>query len=254
MTLVLALLCALVPQTARAAESFIGIPLGSPTTEVAKRLGGPPTSVESNDRGHFFTWTNAAGTLKLIVNNDALVQAIDLTPIGSPVPAASIDIDGRGKRLEFGTLTDQQADVTFSSVLDYGSATTRALRLTPTIECVLFFGKTHLLERAVFGSRGTLVALGLIADDPLTRQLAYVAPLMKRTKLKSYSGDDKRRFVARLQLDNRGIVRAVDVAVPSSDPIADARAAAELREDAYARAMLGARPIAATVYREVVPN
>jgi hypothetical protein len=218
-------------------------------------MGGPPTAVDSTDRGHIFTWTSAMGTLKLSVNDDTIVQAIDLAPVGAPVPAATIDVDGHAKRLAFGSLTDQQTDVTFASVLDYGSANSRALRLAPTLECVLFFNpKSHLLERSVFGSRGTLVALGLIADDPQTRQFAYVAPTIRHTKLKSYSGDDKRRFVARLKLDDRGIVRSVDVAIPSSDPTSDARGTAALQSDAFKRAMLGERPIAATVYREVVPN
>jgi hypothetical protein len=218
-------------------------------------MGGPPTAVDSTDRGHIFTWTSAMGTLKLSVNDDTIVQAIDLAPVGAPVPAATIDVDGHAKRLAFGSLTDQQTDVTFASVLDYGSANSRALRLAPTLECVLFFNpKSHLLERSVFGSRGTLVALGLIADDPQTRQFAYVAPTIRHTKLKSYSGDDKRRFVARLKLDDRGIVRSVDVAIPSSDPTSDARGTAALQGDAFKRAMLGERPIAATVYREVVPN
>jgi len=218
-------------------------------------MGGPPTAVDSTDRGHIFTWTSAMGTLKLSVNDDTIVQAIDLVPIGAPVPAATIEVDGRAKKLDFGSLTDQQTDVTFASVLDYGSANSRALRLAPTLECVLFFSpKSHLLERSVFGARGTLVALGLIADDPQTRPFAYVAPTIRHTKLKSYSGDDKRRFVARLKLDDRGIVRSVDVAIPSSDPTSDARGTAALHDDAFKRAMLGARPIAATVYREVVPN
>ncbi len=243
------------PLQSSAAEHFYGIALGSPATDVAKQMGGPPTAVDSTDRGHVFTWTTAMGTLKLSVNDDARVQAIDLAPIGVPVPVATIDVDGRAKKLDFGTLTDQQTDVTFASVLDYGSSTTRALRLAPTLECVLFFNpKSHLLERSVFGARGTLVALGLIADDPQTKQFAYVAPTVRRTKLKSYSGDDKRRFVARLKLDDRGIVRSVDVAIPSSDPASDARGTAALHDDAFKRAMLGERPIAATVYREVVPN
>ncbi len=218
-------------------------------------MGGPPTAVDSTDRGHIFMWMTAIGTLKLSVNDDARVQAIDLAPIGALAPAATIDLDGRPKKLDFGTLTDQQTDVTFASVLDYGGRSTRALRLAPTLECVLFFNpKSHVLERSVFGARGTLVALGLIADDPLTKQFAYVAPTIRRTKLKSYTGDDKRRFVARLKLDDRGIVRSVDVAIPSADPASDARGTVALREDAFKRAMLGERPIAATVYREVVPN
>lgn len=242
------------PLAARAADGFVGIVLHAPASDVAERLGGPPTAVESTDRGHIFTWVNARGTLKLIVDDDARVQAIDLTPIGVPVPAAVLDIDGKATKLAFGSLTDTQTDSAFAAVLDSGTDTTRALRLTPTLECVLFYGKTHVLERAVYGSRGALVAQGLIADDPLTRALPYVAPALKHSMLTTYTGDDKRRLVARLHVDTRGIVRAVDVAIPSGDAAGDARAVTELGQDSYVRAMLGARPMGATIYREVVPH
>ena len=91
-----------------------------------------------------------------------------------------------------------------------------------------------------------LGALPQPVDEP---PFSYLAPVLKRTALPDGAGT--RTTVVRVDVDRLGIVRTVEVVIPSSDSAFDAALAARLNDDTYVPARLGDRPIAASVFREL---
>jgi hypothetical protein len=102
-----------------------------------------------------------------------------------------------------------------------------------------------------YGEPGQLARLGLLAGDGAAKAVAYRAPRIRRPA-REVASDGPRTTVFRVALDRTGTVRDVDVVIPSGLPAADAELGRELMTDRYAPATLDGRPIAASVFIELL--
>ena len=118
-----------------------------------------------------------------------------------------------------------------------------------TNSCSASIAATGRLARVAIGERVALVRLGALPLPVNEPPFPFVAPALRHTALPDGAG--ARATVVRLDVDPFGIVRTVEVVIPSSDAAFDATLPARLNDDTYVPARLGGRPIAASVFREL---
>jgi len=213
------------------------------------RAYGPPASVASRDDGQHVIFSDGTATLDAIVDDDAVVHALDVSePAGTRY---SLDLDGVAHTVTFGTTTSLGARDELAADAENEGTNFRVFRRGAASNLVLVFDpKTQLLARTVVGDRATILRLGYLVDpQPTQTRFPYVAPKLKRAAVGDGSGT--RVTVLRVDLDRAGVVRNVSVLLPSGDDAFDADAARKLGGEAYAPAKLGGRPIGAGVLREV---
>ncbi len=222
--------------------------LAAPVAALVRRCGAP-ARVASRDDGHHFTFLDDGATVDAVVDPDrTLVRALDVR--AGAEQRFTVDIDGTQRTFGFGTYTLTQADAELQSAVDNAFATVRAYRLDAAHELVLGFdAATGRLARVAIGERVALVRLGALPLPVNEPPFPFVAPALKHTALQD--GIGARATVVRLDVDRLGIVRKIEVVIPSDDTAFDATLPARLNDDTYVPARLGGRPIAASVFREL---
>lgn len=217
---------------------------------VAVRAYGVPTSVASHSDGHHFIFDAGGVALDTIVDAEGgVIRAIDLC---ATVPATfTVDLDGKPRTFAFGTYTMKQADADLATVADYSLDAMRLYRISQVRELVLGFDKTTgALQRAVAGDRTAIVRLGLVPNEPVEKAFPYVAPVLQHSAL-AKDGTGSQATVVRIDIDRLGVIKTIDVVIPSGDAVFDSGLAKKLASDDYRPAKLGVRPIASSVYREI---
>ncbi|GAC1581673.1 MAG: hypothetical protein NVS3B7_16840 [Candidatus Elarobacter sp.] len=213
------------------------------------RTYGAPQSVASRDDGQRFVFGDATSTFTAVVDDDAIVHAVDVAL--PPGTVYSVDVQGTSHRFTFGTTTSLNARDELAVDAETEGGDFRVFRRGPGSDVVLVFdAATSRLTHVIVGDRATVMRLGYL-KDPLQTQVAfpYAAPSLRRSAVADGAG--AKATVLRLDLDRRGSVTRVAVVVPSDDVAFDTQVAAKVAHDAYAPAKLGGRTIGASVYREV---
>jgi hypothetical protein len=219
-----------------------GIALGTSVSVLARTLG-PPTAVTSSDSGNQFAFSGGATAY---ADEDGIVLAVDVRS-GSP----RIAVDGTPRAFPIGRDSSARADADLADVAEFATPTLRSFRLAPRRDLVLGFGPTSSrLERVTYGEPGQLARLGLLPGDAAAKAVAYRAPQLRRTAAAS-AQTGPHSTVYRVAIDRAGIVRSVDVVIPSSTPAEDAMFGRALISDRYTPATLEGRPIAAAVFIEL---
>lgn len=236
----LALACIALPLAARAETTVGGIAIGETIAATVHDLG-MPLRVESSDTGNAFTFPSSIA----YVDDDGVVRAVQ-TSVGT----VSVVLDGKPATFAIGESTTDRADALYASVGEYSSDTLRSYRLTPQRELALFFDKaTHRLTHAYYGERGALARLGILPGDDITTTVPYRAPKLRGSAVSGTSG--ALATIVRYEIDARGSVTNLSIAVPSSDPAADTDLLKRLAGDRYVPAQLGGRAIGSVVFRDV---
>jgi hypothetical protein len=213
------------------------------------RAYGPPASVATRDDGQHVTFGDAGASVTAIVDDDAIVHAIDLAfPTGTDY---ALDVQGTLHRFVFGGTTSIGARDELTNDAETEGANYRVFRRNDEQVFVLVFDpETTRLSHILIGDRGTLLRLGYVRDPvPNQPRFPFVAPVLRHSNIPD--GNGPKATVLRLDLDRGGIVRSVSVIVASDDPAFDAQLVKQIGNDAYVPAKLGGRPIGASVFREV---
>ncbi len=233
----------LLPSTGAAADVPLdGIALGTSVSVLAQTLG-PPTAVASGDSGNTFAFSGGATAY---ADDDGIVLAVDMRS-GNP----RIDVDGIPRAFPIGRYSAARADADLADVAEFATPIRRSYRLAPHRDLVLGFGQTSSrLERVTYGEPGQLARLGLLPGDAAAKAVAYRAPQLRNTAAAAMPAGPH-STVYRVAIDRAGIVRGVDVVIPSSAPADDAAFGRPLMTDRYLPATLDGRPIAASVFIEL---
>jgi len=213
------------------------------------RAYGAPASVATRDDGQHVTFGDAAASVMAIVDDDAVIHAVDLTfPSGT---AYVLDVQGKPHTVTFGKTTSLGARDELAADAETEGPNFRVFRRSGDSGIVLVFDpKTSALSHVVAGDRATLLRLGYLADPmPTQTRFPFTAPVLRHTDVADGTG--ARATVVRLDLDRGGVVRKVAVMIASDDKAFDDQLVARVAHDAYAPAKLGGRPIGASVWREV---
>jgi hypothetical protein len=213
------------------------------------RAYGPPASVATRDDGQHVTFGDATTSVTAIVDDDAIIHAIDLAfPAGTDY---ALDVEGSLHRFVFGGTTSIGARDELTNDAETEGANYRVFRRNDEQIFVLVFDPgTAKLAHILIGDRGTLLRLGYVRDPtPNQPRFPFVAPVLRHSNIPD--GNGPKATVVRLDLDRGGIVRGVSVIVASDDPAFDAQLVKAIGNDAYLPAKLGGRPIGASVFREV---
>lgn len=213
------------------------------------RAYGPPASVATRDDGQHVTFGDPGANVTAIVDDDAIVHAIDLSfPTGT---GYALDVEGSLHHFTFGATTSLGARDELTNDAETEGANYRVFRRNDDQVFVLVFDPASAtLSHIVIGDRGTLLRLGYVRDPtPTQPRFPFVAPVLRHTNVPD--GNGSQATVLRLDLDRSGIVRSVSVIIPSNDAAFDAQLVKAIGNDAYVAAKLGGRPIGASVFREV---
>lgn len=221
----------------------------------AVRIFGTPSAAVTRDDGSHFIFSVNSVTIDAIVDGEDQVHGLDVNAgavrSSTTPPAVASTVDGTARTFAFGAYTEAQADADLASVADFALDHARTYRLAPTRELYLGFDPaTHTLNRFVLGDRGALARLGLLPSDLTAKQFPYVAAVLRTSAINGNAGGTH-ATVLRLDIDPRGVVRNVAIAVPSSDATFDAALLKKVGDDHYSPAKLNGRTIGSTVYREI---
>ncbi len=213
------------------------------------RAYGAPAWVASRDDGQHVVFGDALASVAAIVDDDAVIHAVDLAfPLGTTY---AVDVDGKTHTFTFGTTTSLGARDELATDAETEGPSFRVFRRNADSGIVLVFDPaSSKLTHVVVGDRATLLRLGYLADPhPTQNAFPFTAPVLKHSSVPD--GNGNRATVLRLDLDRTGSVRKVMVIVASDDAAFDQQLVTRLAQDAFAPAKLGGRSIGASVLREV---
>jgi hypothetical protein len=231
--------------TAPAAGALLHRPLSA-----IVRAYGAPAAVASKDDGQHVVFSDATATLDTIIDDDAIVHALDLTE--APGTPYAFDLDGTSHTVVFGRTTSLAARDALAADAETEGSTFRVFRRDDASTVVLVFDAANaLLTHVIVGDRATILRLGYLRDPAPTQQsrFPFTAPRLRGNGVPG--GDGPQATVARLDLDRAGTVRDVTIIVSSADAAFDRALAVRLARESYAPALLGGRPIGASVLREI---
>jgi hypothetical protein len=229
------------------ATVFAGIGVGSSVLAAIAAHGMPQKLVEEDSGPHYF-WNENGLAIDATTNDDAIVRAVDVAPTAG-TGSVSVDIDGKRQSLAFGVLSGAEADRTFTSVSDFADLQkhTRTYKLTDFTELALAFDpKTDLLQRVVFGDRGTVSLLGYLPSD-------FVLPLHAPRDRGKPIVTIAPKGLLRVDIDEKGIVRKETVVLSSGDPKVDAAVVKEIDNRTFDPAKLADRRVKSSFYRGIAP-
>ncbi|MBV8354767.1 MAG: energy transducer TonB, partial [Candidatus Eremiobacteraeota bacterium] len=118
-------------------------------------------------------------------------------------------------------------------------------------ELVLLFDDAGILSHAVYGERGVVSRLGLVATDAeMVKELKYLAPRIRNAPPNAVASGGK-DAVIRFELGRNGSVEATSIAATAGDPAADAHALGLARLYHWNPARLNGRPVSSVAFRLV---
>jgi hypothetical protein len=227
------------------ATVFAGIGVGS-TVLAAIAAHGMPRMLVTEDSGPHYFWNENGLAIDATTNDDAIVRAVDVAST-TGAGSLSVDLDGKRRTLAFGVLSATDADRTLTNVSDFADLQkhTRTYKVTPFTELALVFDpKTDLLQRVVFGDRGTVSLLGYLPADVV---LPLHAPRDRGRPIISLAPQG----LLRVDLDEKGIVRKETVLLSSGDPATDTAVVKAIDKRTYDPAKIADRRVKSSFYQGI---
>jgi hypothetical protein len=236
--------------------------LGKPIAAIVERCGAPGSVMSlatinqllyaDADAGQVVTvWFDAdqmrARVLQFYASPSGPSQPEPVWTVTLPFQSGARDVAlGHMKLADAQSALAADADVT----TEYGAA----FRSTAHNDVVLAgSSEDHILRAAFVGERASLVQSGMIASPLGETPLDYMSPIPRDAWLRPGPGRSTgpHSTIFRVDVDATGIVRKINIVIPSDDAAFDASTQLKLGDAKFRPATLDKRPVSGTSFVQV---